>query len=480
MNRRTVLDEIENTRSLKRWEIRALNLSDADFRDVDCTGTTFAGCAMRDCCFNGADLTEVRFRDCQLDRATWERAIFNDTVFEGCRGFEVVTREDLAARGANFVRGRANLLSYALIVLVVATLFVLGFLVVRLATRAETPGAPAATPEPLPAPKDRETLLAEGVALARAGKFDQALDPLEKAWEKAPGNLESRAPLAQVLMELGKYDEARRHFEEIIASEAAQNIDIDARQDLAECYQRMKKPELADAVYAASLEKYKDTRTVVYGLHLNHAHLRWKTRDFDGAHEKLDHLLKIGGREQQAGVHLLKGLVYKDMGKLDVAQQQFRKVVREFPKDLAPVLDAKVQLAILDIEADREDRAIESLKLALREGADKGQVFNALFRIYTADLADGEEAPAKKLIATMEKMFADSPEHLASIHVEYGKAAMNAADFDAATEHFRKVVELSTDPVQSAWAAESIEEIKRTAADRAPQGADAAAPSASP
>ncbi|MCZ7582794.1 MAG: tetratricopeptide repeat protein [Deltaproteobacteria bacterium] len=464
MNRKAIIDEIAQNKTLKRWEIRDLNLSEVDFSGVDCTGTAFAGCAMREARFAGAVLAETRFSDCHLDRAVFRGASLRGAVFDGCRGLTAENVNFLRDQGATVTEPSRSPLTYAMVAVAIMAALVVGYLMIG---AEPDPGMPAPEAEPTSgaeAPKDLSALLTEGIEALAARDYGNALPSLERAVSIAPDNTEAQYQLARCLLEMERYDDAREHFEIVLSKNPAMNEDVAVRQFIAETYQRTGRAADADKVYHAVEEKYAGNAAIVYGLVLNHAHLRWKTKDYDGAHELLDRLLKIGERDQHSGVHLVKGLVYKDEGKRDLAREAFRTAERTAEGNLRPQYDAQVQLAIMDIEDGHEETALAELKRALAKGADDGQVFNAFFQVYAEEFGQGGWDKASPLLDSMQRMFDEKPRYLATLHVEYGKRAMDRGMLDEAKRHFERVQELSKDPAQLAWAAESIEEILRTQA----------------
>ncbi len=459
MNRKSIIEELQKSKSLKRWDIRGINLSDIDFSGVDATAAHFSGCAMRHCRFDGAVLGEAVFERCQMDGASFKGAALEGARFNACRGIGEKTAQALGEAGAEVVGGSRGAAMFGVLALASAVIIFIAILIYKVNSQSDID-----QPEPSPTETpimDVNALLAEGVNALAARDYEKALPLLKEAAEKAPGNQDARFQLARCLLESGKYAEARNEFEAILARSPAQDIDIPARQFLAECYQREGKDQSADAVYKALAKTYASSAEIIRGLVLNHANLRWKTKQYQGALDLLNELLELGNDEQDAGVYLLMGLVYKDWGNREKAQESFEKTAWEFDMKLPPVLDARVQLALLDIEDGNQDKAVSFLKELLKQGADEGQVFNALFQVYQKLFEGGQEQQAEVFLGMLTKLFADSEQNLATLHVELGKNAMKLNHLKKALEHFQKVVELSKDPRQSAWASESIEEILR-------------------
>jgi len=474
MNRKSIVEELQKSKSLKRWDIRGINLSDIDFSGVDATGTRFSGCAMRHCRFDGAVVNEAVFEGCQLDGASFKGAALEGAAFKGCRGLDDKVAQILTKAGATVTRPSRGAVVFGVIALATAAVIIIGILVYRVNTHSaiETQ-THSASPTPV---MDVNAVLAQGVKSLAARKYEEALPLLKEAVEKASDNQDARFQLARCLLEKGEYKESRGQFEAILARNPKQDIDIPARQFLAECYQREGKEDSADKVYQAMARRYAQSPEIVRGLVLNHANLRWKTGRFQGALDLLDKLLELGSDEQDAGVYLLMGLVNKDQGAMDKAGEYFEKVAWEFDAKLRPVLDARVQLALQDIREGREDKAVDFLKDLLGQGADEGQVFNALFLVYNKMPGDGENEQAEVFLDTLARLFADSPKRMATLRVEYGKNAMAKSRLKEALKHFEAVVELSKDPMQSAWASESIEEILRRDSQRATQTPASPAP----
>ena len=464
MNRKSIVAELQKSKSLKRWDIRGINLSDIDFSGVVATGTSFSGCAMRHCRFDGAVVNEAVFEGCQLDGVSFKGATLEGAAFKGCRGLDDKVAQTLTKFGATVTRPSRSVAMFGVIALVTVAVFIIAIFVYRVNTQSDIE-TQTQSASPTPA-MDVDAVLARGVKSLAGRNFEEALPLLKEAVEKSPDNLDARFQLARCLLEKGEFAEARGQFEAILARNPQQDIDVPARQFLAECYQREGKEDSADKVYQAVSRHYAQSPEIVRGLVLNHANLRWKTGKFQGALDLLNELLKLGDDEQDAGVYLLMGLVHKDQGAMDKAVTYFEKVAWEFDVKLRPVLDARVQLALQDIREGKKDKAVDFLKDLLGQGADEGQIFNALFQVYQKMPGDGLDEQTGIFLDTLARLFADSPKRMATLHVEYGKNAMAKNRLKEALTHFEAVVELSKDPVQSAWASESIEEILRRDSQR--------------
>ncbi|MCB1152748.1 tetratricopeptide repeat protein [bacterium] len=483
MNRQDIEQEIAGSRALKRWEMHDLNLAGLDFSGVDATGARFVNCVLKGSHFKGTVLTEAEFVGCALDGTDFSSANLAQSSFSGCTGVDDALSRVLIDGGAKIDSATAppatrsmrsmGFAALAAVVIVAAVLFArsgredAGDL--HPGGGVPAPTAPTAAPEPTPTPPlSASEVLDHGLSLLHQGQTDEALPFLEEAVQKSPGNRKALLPLAEALMKLDRPLDARRHLEAVLSQNPAQDVDVPVRQDLAETYQRADDPASADKVYEGLAAKYAGNDEIIRGLILNHANLRWKTGDYKGALAKFRELEKISDREQLPGVYLLMGLVHLDMDEPAKARQLFQTVMRKYPESETIAMEARVHLATMDIKDGRADKALENLTSAMRAGADEGQVFNAIFKVYADKQKAGKADDAAKLLETMTRLFADQPAQLATIYVEKGKIAMEAGDLENAETDFRNAEKLSRDPTQQAWIRESLEEIGRSQASPTP------------
>ncbi len=161
MNRKSILEELKRSKSLRRWELQGINLSDADMSGADLTGARFEGCSLRRTRFDGAVLHETAFIDCRMDGASFQGVSFVNARFDRCRGLEKEMAEKIRKNGGEWVNGRRASLGVLVFCFVLAALAAGGYYVSH-----REPGiaaAPKLGPPPSESQPDPKMLLSQGL-----------------------------------------------------------------------------------------------------------------------------------------------------------------------------------------------------------------------------------------------------------------------------------------------------------------------------
>ncbi len=244
--------------------------------------------------------------------------------------------------------------------------------------RGDWPGAEkwfgAAAPEMKDASGEADALLRLGISLERQKKYQEALPILERAvgatgatGQSAIGT-HARFERAQVLVELGRQDDARAEFEAVIASEAkgeSKQLTGHALRQLASIASKQGKPEEAAELLGRSSEAG------------------------DG------------------GTLLQQGNAWLAAGKYDKAEDAFTRFVKANARDPKAV-EARVQRAIAINRQDRHEDAIAELtKLGRRiDAMDPALAASARYELALALRAVGRDADAAE---AYRGMLAGSP-----------------------------------------------------------------------
>ncbi len=186
--------------------------------------------------------------------------------------------------------------------------------------------------------------------LLKAGRADEALAALKKTVELAPEA--ARAPylvqVANLCLQLGKWDEAEKHAEAVRAYGDPAADDILARAALGKG-----DVSAAEAAARASLASGEGNARVRATLVLGRLAIR--RGDVAGARAYADQALHLAEGEKfvQSGLHMLRGDVLARQGQIADAEKEFLEEVRLYPGRL----DAQVSLATLYASAGRREDA---------------------------------------------------------------------------------------------------------------------------
>ncbi len=186
--------------------------------------------------------------------------------------------------------------------------------------------------------------------LAALGRSEESLAALKKTVELAPEA--ARGPylieVANMCLQLGKWEEAERHVEAIRTFGDAAADDIAARAALG----RGDYAAAETAARAATSAKNPQVRT---RGHLVLGRLAVRMNDLASARAHADQARELSknDRRPQSGLHMLRGDVLARTGNIPEAEKEFLEEIRLYPDRI----DAKVSLATLYASANRRQDA---------------------------------------------------------------------------------------------------------------------------
>jgi tetratricopeptide (TPR) repeat protein len=182
------------------------------------------------------------------------------------------------------------------------------------------------------------------------GRPEEALTALRKTVDLAPEA--ARTPylveVANLCLQLGKWDEAQRHAEAIRALGNPAAEDIAARAALG-------KGDLAGAETAARAALATATGKARIRAALVLGRIAVQKGDLASARAFADRAqqLSAGDKMPQSGLHMLRGDVLARTGQIVEAEKEFLQELRLYPDRM----DARISLATLYASADRRNDA---------------------------------------------------------------------------------------------------------------------------
>ena len=194
-----------------------------------------------------------------------------------------------------------------------------------------------------------------GHTLTAQDRFEESLEPFERAMELSGGAPQVAGAIAVVLLELGRLEEARSY-----AELAADRHEL-SRDTLAQIVIRQGDLETAETLVAKAVAG-RGTRL---GPLVSEGELRL-------AQNRLNEVLSItgvaldeanarGATEELRGIHYLRGSAFARLGRLDEAAEAYQKETELFPSDLA----AHGRLALVSFLRGDRQAASETLQKML-------------------------------------------------------------------------------------------------------------------
>jgi arylsulfatase A-like enzyme/Flp pilus assembly protein TadD len=190
--------------------------------------------------------------------------------------------------------------------------------------------------------------------LLQLGRPEEALAAVKRTVDLAPES--ARAPylreVANLCLQLGKWDEGARHAEALRALGDPDADDIAARAALGKGDFKAAEPA-ARAAYEKGAGKTKVRGALVLGR------LAVMKNDLASAQKWADEAtaLSAGDKTVQSGLHMLRGDVLARQGRASEAEHEFLEEIRLYPDRL----DARVSLSALYASAGRREDARRTL-----------------------------------------------------------------------------------------------------------------------
>lgn len=262
-----------------------------------------------------------------------------------------------------------------------------------------------------------------GAALVRNGQFAEAIQEYRAALERLPNNPHVRMNLALAYYKLGRLAEA---VQELEALRKVQPLEVKPALLLADCLMQTGQSGKVVDLLTPFEQEYPDDRAVVFALGMalleqNHTEqaqvlLDRILRDGESAESEFllgqmeyqrQNNLEAARRLERAvklnpklpGAHSMYGVVLRDIGKPDLAAEQFREELKGNPYDFP----ANIQTAMIAKQDGRLEEALGYIERALEvRPADPG----ALYQRASIHLAQGLTEQARQ---EFEQLVRDYP-----------------------------------------------------------------------
>ncbi len=180
-----------------------------------------------------------------------------------------------------------------------------------------------------------------GLALLETGRADEAVEALEEAMRLSGGAPQVALAMADVLLRLGRLDEAEAH------AEIGLTVHELARDVLAQV--ALRKGDLEKAARLA--EEAIATRGARLAPLITLADLHLKQENFESAIEFTDQVLEeFGDRtdtDKLRGLHFIRGRAFAQLGEAELASQAFQLEIQVSPAQLAPYTHLAYLYALL-------------------------------------------------------------------------------------------------------------------------------------
>jgi arylsulfatase A-like enzyme/Flp pilus assembly protein TadD len=235
-----------------------------------------------------------------------------------------------------------------------------------------------------------------GESCMKLGREDEALAALTEAARLSPLNPQVLMALSDYYLEIGDYEEARRH-----AEAAGHSGTTSPHENLARIALVEGDLDAADREARAALEKYPMRRVP----HLILGRVRHDRHDYPGALAEIELASRPhpGENLPLQNLNFLKGDSLARMGREGEAEQAFLQEIREFPANVAP----RTALAMLYASEGKETEARKALSDLVGEVNSPAAYFAA---IKTYEVL-GDPRAAGELKAEQRRAFPGAKEH---------------------------------------------------------------------
>jgi tetratricopeptide (TPR) repeat protein len=273
-------------------------------------------------------------------------------------------------------------------------------------------------------------------ALVRAGEFAEAINEYKQALEHLPNNPRVRMNLALAYYKLGRIPEAVRELEALVQ---LQPMELKPALLLADCLLQSGQAGKAAELLTPFEHEYPDDRAVTYMLGV----ALLKQNQTQRARALLDRILREGESAESAyllgysaysdqdmiaaskhlgsairlnpnlpGVHSLYGLVLRQVGKPEMAPEQFREELKRNPYDFV----ANIETAMVMKQDGKLDEALGHVERGLQvRPADPG----ALYQRASIHFLQGLTEQARKEFEQLVRDYPDFAEAHAALATVY-------------------------------------------------------------
>ena len=310
-------------------------------------------------------------------------------------------------------------------------------------------------------PQARDAHLNLGNALIEAGRNEEGLEASRIAVEQRPDSADAHSNLALAQMNLERFDASAESLRRALELDPRHKNALQITADL-----HRKQGRHAEAVEAYRAVLARDGR---YALaHAGMGDALFQLRRYREAVESLRQAASLQPNLPMAGtLHALMGRASRELGRLDAAEEHFRRAMAIDPQDATPLLDLAALRAAQQRHGEAEDllrrarelrpddpATLQNIAESLRKQGRHEEALPAYRSVLDIDpeyalayagmgdtLLNLERyAEALETLATAVALQPDLP-MAASLHRLMGRAAQELGHADAA-EHYARAVEL--------------------------------------
>jgi tetratricopeptide (TPR) repeat protein len=213
-------------------------------------------------------------------------------------------------------------------------------------------------------PRMQDVLEKLALCLQRADRRGEAVEVYRRALENSGGSAQVALSLSSLLLELGRWEEARAHAELALPSAPAL-----AHRRLAEI--ALAAEDLASAErHARQAVAAEPDRPAGLCALVQVLARQGKLPEAGEAMRQLESIL-AAGREPPPGFHLVRGDLHARLGRAEEARQDFEEEIRRNPD----LLDAHTRLAVLLVAAGEPQRAWRTLQRMVEVNGDSAAAY---------------------------------------------------------------------------------------------------------
>lgn len=277
-------------------------------------------------------------------------------------------------------------------------------------------------------PRQPAVLSNLGNLLKQAGRIEAAEQAYRQALDMEPGFADAGRNLGLLLASLGRDEEAVDVLEQEVRRRAR---DVSAWTTLGQCYRRLGDYDRSMAAFQRALAIHPRHVNAIAGLGQT---LRMTGRPAEAA-QCFDRALPMS--REPVELLLARADVTADQGLYDEALARYRQVVERAPTHVL----AHTQLSELLWQTGAAQRYGESFARALEMHPDSPELLAAWCRGLAGT---GASDQALRQLQARPALVAEHPELL----LEHGRCSAAAGQMEAATDSFRRALELSPDDPQ--------------------------------
>ncbi|MBR1461487.1 tetratricopeptide repeat protein [bacterium] len=274
-------------------------------------------------------------------------------------------------------------------------------------------------------PDDAFIYISVGSIYESQGKYKQALEAYNKALDIFPEYKYNYFNIGNVQYQLGNYKEAVKNYSAFLETYSGHS---EARENLANSYLAVKDFSNAEKQYSLIYDKNPDSFKDQYGYGIS----LLNTNQPDKAIAFLEKAIEIDADNNAA--HLGLAQAYQDLGRNDVAYQQYQIVLKNVPN----LNNVRLDYANLLANMDKNTEALEQYNMYIKAYPEDVKGYIAIAETYQ-DLKNYDKAIENFL--TAQSKDPDNIETKKSLANCYH----NKKDYDDALKYYDEILEVQPD-----------------------------------